>query len=289
MHSKKLLSLLLVLALSLCLLAGCGGDQTGPDSGNPGDGEDAAPTTGMLVFNANAALEICYTAEGLVYSVNGVDDNGISISDRLSDYLDKPCGDVIKTLVDLCVEAGYLTEETPAIILKQGIDSVLPDEDFPYGIAADIRGIVKDVPVIVIPEASLAPNGYMTLDAAKGLLVSYLGLEDISDVTGEEEVVQGLYALSIESPERIVYYTVDATTGTVAEGYPGGSVGDNILNIDPNGAMYDPENPELFPDETEPLPDETEPDSFDEGMLDPEEFLEDLPEESTEESTEEPA
>ena len=258
MFSKKMLSVLLVLALSLCLFAGCGNDQPGTnaeeDSGKPAD-------VGMLVFNANAAVEICYNAEGLVYSLNGLDENGMLISDRMGKYIDQPCASVLKDLADLCIAAEFLTEETPAIILKQGIGSFLPEEDFLHNISVDLRNLVESVPVIIIPENRLNSNGFINFETAKELVANYLDLEVGDNITGDSEAIQGLYAMSLSSSQHVFLYTVDATTGTVTEGYPGGEAGDNILEIDPGGAMYDPNDPELLPDETRP-PDETEPDSF---------------------------
>lgn len=269
MFFKKTLSVLLTLTLCLCLFAGCGNDQPGTSVEN---GEEAPPTVGMVVFNAGAAMEICYNAEGLVYSVAGVDENGIIISDRLSNYIDQPCASVVKKLADLCIEAGFLTEETPAIIVKQTIGSILPNEDFFHEVTIDLRGLLENVPVIIIPETSLNENGLINFEAAKDLVANYLKLEDASNITGDSTPVQGLYAMSLPSSLRVLLYTVDAHTGTVTEGYPGGEAGDNILEIDPGGAMYDPNNPELFPDETHPTEEATEPGSFDEDPLSPDEL-----------------
>lgn len=258
MNLRKVLPLLLVCILCISLLAACG-DKT-PSQVDPTSGEDGSPalTTGLIVLNAEAALEISYDEEGLVLSVDGLDENGITLSDRYTNYTGKACADAVRDLVSLSVEAGFLTPESDAIVIKQSLGAHLPSDSFLKSLMAEADALSEGVPVFLITEEELTTDGYINLEAAKTLVANYLSLEESSDITGDPTPVQGLYALSLPSSVQVEFYTVDANTGSVVPGYPGGSAGDYILDIDPNGAMYDPNDPFLFPDETEEsIPEET--------------------------------
>lgn len=259
MNLKKILSLLLVCAFMLGLMAGCGGESSGQGATSPEGQEDLSDlSVGQLVLNCDAAFEIRYDKGGFVTSIDGIDEVGISIVDRYNSYIGKSCADAVRELLQLSAEEEVFTPDTPAVVIKQGFDSTSPSEDFLSKIVADAKTLSEGIPVFLIAEKDLTENGYISFDTAKELLTNYLDMEDPPAVTGDPTPVQGLYALSISSATQVLMYTVDANTGKVATGYPGGSVDDYILDIDPNGAMYDPDEPYLFPDEIATFPEETE-------------------------------
>jgi hypothetical protein len=269
MNLKKFLSLLLAGILALGLLAGCG--ENTPEQGSHSAGQQKDPealSTGLLILNCEATFEITYDKDGNVLSINGLDDPSISIADKYNTHIGKSCTVAVQELIRLSMEAELLTPETPTIIIKQGHDSPLPSEDFLSNIVADAEVLAEDIPVYLISQNQLTETGYLDFDTAKELVTIYLGMEEAPVVTGDPTPVMGLYAMSISSTTQLLLYTVDAHTGKVAEGYPGGEVGDYILDIDPNGAMYDPNDPFLFPDE---IP--TEPEETDEFIEETDEFI----------------
>ncbi len=216
--TKKILAVLASALMLLGLLAGCG-EEKNPAQTNPQDTNTGSSLTeGMLVFTANASVNISYDAEGLVVSVNGSNAEGIELADNYKDFEGKSCAAVIKDLVTAAVEGGYFTRN---VIIKQALGSALPGTNFLDTIyseaqaAADAADVLATV--ILVAEEDLDSNGYINLAAAKKILMSDLALATTSVFDGEPAPEDGAYTFYLEAENVKGFFSVDAVSGVTGK------------------------------------------------------------------------
>lgn len=215
---KKLIAAILVVVMALGLLAGCGSNepanQTDPVTKNP-------TPAGMLVLSAGAALSISYDSDGLVMVVDGIDDNGIVLTETYTEYLGKTCATVAKELIAACAEAKYLTAETKNIVIKQSVRSELPGSHFLETIETEVKAAAEAAKatavITLIDESMLDDNGYINLDTAKALLCNELGVEKLDKYYGGETVNDGSYICTAEVNGKQTSHNIDAVTGLITE------------------------------------------------------------------------
>ena len=117
---KRLLCLILAVAMLLCTMAGCSA-ATSTSS--------AAPKGGTLYITVNPVIAITYDASGSVVSVTAVSKDAEAIVNEYRDYVGKECTQVVTTIVEKIGNAGYLDKAVDIQITFED-DSGLPEADF---------------------------------------------------------------------------------------------------------------------------------------------------------------
>lgn len=265
---KKLLSVTLVIAMTLCLLVGCGGEpaqQTEPKVNNP-------TPVGMFVLNAGAATSISYDADGLVLRVEGADDNGILIVNDEADFVGMSCADVAKELIQLASTGGQLNAEVKNIVIKQVTGSKLPGSHFLETIEDAVTSAAQaagsTAVITLIDETKLDENGYINFETAKALLLNELGVEEVDQYYGPTTLIDDCYICTVEVAGVQTAHTIDAITGSVADatneellGNEGeaGETEEPILDDE----LYEEEGSQDLPDDELPAEQETPEDTAD--------------------------
>ena len=217
---KKLFSVCLACAMTICLLAGCNkapDTQTTPATTDP---VVKNPTpVGMLILSAGASVNISYDADGMVLKLSGNNEEGNQLTEDYTDYLGKSCSAVAKELVEAAEKAGYLTLDIKNIVIKQSIRSQLPGEFFLETIENEVKAAVSaagsTAAVTVIGEDGLDGNGYLTLATVKALLCIELGVEQLDKYYGDKVPNNGIFICTAEVAGVQSYHKIDAVTGLI--------------------------------------------------------------------------
>ena len=226
---KKFLAIFMCAMLVLGAMAGCSEKETSADQGNApgvtnqaGEGVNTPVAAGMLVVNANGAVNVSYDADGLVLNVEGIDDNGQSIAVEYVDYLGKSCSDAVCDLIALSIHSGFMSAEENYIVIKQAVGSVVPEANFIEDIQLDAQQAMEaagcTAQLVVLTLDNLDDEGYIDLDSAKKLICAYMAVESYDVLDGAAEHSSGLYNFRVTAGERVEELIVDGVSGDVYEG-----------------------------------------------------------------------
>lgn len=213
--TKKFFALLLGAVMLLGLFAGCGSEtpkQTQPDN-------DPVPTmAGSLILSTAASLEILYDTEGMVMSINGINDAGKILASNYNS-MGKSCSAAIKELIAVSVKEGYLAHSVKNIVLKLNKGATLPTELFLDGLVADAKAAAKDAGsaavVTAIGTDALDAEGYINAETAKALLLNELGVEAFDAFSGSPAPSNGAYLFTATAAGTTASYSIDADTGLI--------------------------------------------------------------------------
>lgn len=246
---KKILAILMSAVLLLGLFAGCG--EKAPEATESTNAAVNPVAAGMLVLNANGAVNVSYDADGLVLSLEGVDVNGEVLAGEYVDYLGKSTSEVICDLIANSKMSGFLLPEVSCIVIKQAVGSALPGATFLETIEKDAEAAIAaaelTAELVMLTEDNLDEDGYINLESAKGILLASLALDSFDTIDGTISPIDGLYGFSITAGDLEGDYIVDAVTGLVVEGQLEGHDYSNEDLEDPD--MVDPTD-ETFIEET---------------------------------------
>ena len=280
---KKILALVLSLVLVLGLFAGCGEDLLDgivgggsnsstdknstptPTGGSNGNEEVAnANIVGMLVVNANAAVNVSYDNKGNVLEVSGANENGDILASEYTNYADKPCSEVVCDLIANSSLSGYLTTEVNHVVIKQAVGSASPAENFLETIKLDAEAALAEAgstaKLLVLSTANLDEDGWIDLESAKALALAFLSIESFDLLEGTDAPIDGCYSFRITSgsylDETVV---VDGITGDVYQGeLDDVEYNDEWLDEElPTDPIEDTNAEETETDPTVPVQDET--------------------------------
>lgn len=269
---KKILSIILSVAMVLCLFAGCskeaekkapnGTDPTTP-SGETTPGETDKRVVGTLLVNVNAAVTLSYDKTGMVLKIEAANDEGEDLLETYTeDYTGYTCADVAGKIIKDChaINQG----KTYGVVIKQNKGSANPEDKFIEKLKAaaeeDLKQIQSKAALVVLAAEDLQGDGFIAPKDAKVLVQSFLGAEVLDGFVGGDQPVNGYYSfvVSFDGEEEVVH--VNATTGSVGQG----AMDDGNVEEDPEEEYKDPKEEAM--DATEPSepaatvePDPTEP------------------------------
>lgn len=131
----KVLVVVMVLALSIGMFAGCGT-------------QEAAATSGTLVVKVNPEFEVSYDEKGNVVEVLPMNEDAGKLMEQVNDYGGKPAREVIADLIALMDKEGYIEKEVKGegknINIEVKYGSVMPSEDFLDDIVLNIKVLFDD-------------------------------------------------------------------------------------------------------------------------------------------------
>ena len=150
---KKLLSLILVLALSAALLIGCAAPvQTVTPAANTAFADTAPaqpelPAGGVLCLKINPEIALHYDENGKVTKLEGRNADGIQLLKDFTGYEGKDAAQVLEELVAVIGKAGYFVEEADGtarkIVLELDPGSQVPHDRFLEDMAAHVKLCVE--------------------------------------------------------------------------------------------------------------------------------------------------
>lgn len=216
--NRKILAIFLVAILALGIFAGCGKKKT---ETNTTEGTTTETTlgkdelAGIVLINVGGSVEILYNVDGAVLSVAGFGEHGIELAKEMDTAVGTACKDTVRVITEKAVDLGYVDKDTKMIVVKEGVGSILPTEDFLDNCVSEIESLVKDANVVLISADELENNGYINLGAAQNLLKMYLSMSGDVTFDGPLSVKGSKYYLSTKYLDDTVYYSVDASDGTI--------------------------------------------------------------------------
>lgn len=249
--TKKFFALLLGAAMLLGMLAGCGSEtpkQTQPDN-------DPVPTAaGSLILSTAASFEILYDTEGMVMSINGINDAGKILANGY-DSMGKSCSTAVKELIAVSAKEGYLAHSVKNIVLKLNKGATLPSELFLDGLVTDAKAAAKDAGsnaiVTAIGTDALDAEGYINADTAKALLLNELGVEAFDALKGSPSPSNGAYLFTVIAAGTTAAYSIDADTGLITANASDEVQGGEEAEVPANDANIEETYSEDIVDETE--------------------------------------
>lgn len=144
---KKVLSVILILALSASLLLGCTPQQEAavpvavPVTAEPSAG-------GVLCLKINPEIALHYDEKGTVTKVEGRNRDGKAIVENITGYEGQETSQVLADLVEQIGKAGYFVEEADGtarrITLELDPGSQVPHDRFLEDMAAHVKQCVQD-------------------------------------------------------------------------------------------------------------------------------------------------
>lgn len=216
--NKKIIAIILaVVVVTVAVVLGVVlGNKTPEDTKAPeGTTLGKDEMAGIVLLNAGGSVEILYDVDGLVMNVAGFGANGMELATDMDTAVGKPCKDIVGVITQKAVDLGYVTEKTKMIVIKDSAGSYLPTEDFLELCAAEVKKIAENIDVVVMGAKDLNPNGYICLESCQVLLKKHLNLSGDVTFDGPTTPYGSKYYLSTKYLEDTVYYTVDASDGTI--------------------------------------------------------------------------
>ena len=153
---KRILTLVMVLALSAALLIGCAAPkQAAVESHDHGHGHEPAVelvmdqvSGGVLCLKINPEIALHYDEAGKVTKLEGRNADGKKILEGVTNYAGKDTSQVLTELVELIGKAGYFVEEADGqarkIVLELDPGSQVPHEQFLEDMAAHVKSCVEN-------------------------------------------------------------------------------------------------------------------------------------------------
>ncbi len=230
----KLTALSLALILSLAALSGCGSAPAQPSqpsqaSGSSASAGEAASSVGTVLLSVNPEIEMDYDAAGNVVALTGLNEDGRAVLASYTGYQGRACADVIGELVDAIHAGGYfdgtIGGHEKNIVLKLERGSEYPRDGFLDELAQAVRTVVEadaigSQTVALGQDAyddAYGDRGYINAQAARELLSTQLGRDDIQFVEKEYDLDDGEYELEFVLDGVEYEYEVNAVTGKVVE------------------------------------------------------------------------
>lgn len=220
--NKKLIAIILaVVIVTTAVVLGVvlGGKDKDGDAASTPTGETTIPAkgelAGIVLLNAGGSVEILYDVDGLVLNVAGFGANGMELATDMDTAVGKPCKDIVGVITQKAVDLGYVTEKTKMIVIKDSAGSYLPTEDYLELCAAEVTKIAENIDVVIMGAKDLNPNGYICLESCHVLLKKHLNLSGDVTFDGPATPYGSKYYLSTKYQEDTVYYTVDASDGSI--------------------------------------------------------------------------
>ena len=150
---KKILSLIVVLALSAALLIGCSApaqkDMAAQTQMNTLSQKDSQtqPAGGVLFLKVNPEIALHYDENGKVTKLEGRNCDGVELVKDFTGYAGKDTTLVLEALVERLGEAGYFVEEADGtarkIVLELDPGSQVPNEQFLQDMADHVKSCVE--------------------------------------------------------------------------------------------------------------------------------------------------
>ena len=216
---KKILTILMVAAMLVCALAGCG--KTDAPAQDPTGNVETAGPAGMLVLSTEASVKITYDSDAMVTELEGINDYGIILVDEYAGFEGKSCADVVKDLINAAVNAGNLSPDIKNVVIKLAVGSAKPGTNFLERVSAEAQNALTAAgsasKLVVIDETGLDEDGYINLDNAKVLLMNHLGVEKLDAYYGSTTPSNDLYICTVEAGGEESSWTIDAVTGLISE------------------------------------------------------------------------
>ena len=227
----KLIALSLALILSLAAMSGCGSAPAQPSqpSGSSASSGEAASSVGTVLLSVNPEIEMDYDAAGNVVALTGLNEDGRAVLASYTGYQGRACADVIGELVDAIHAGGYfdgtIGGQEKNIVLKLERGSEYPRDGFLDELAQAVRTVVEadaigSQTVALGQDAyddAYGDRGYISAQAARELLSTQLGRDDIQFVEKEYDLDDGEYELEFVLDGVEYEYEVNAVTGKVVE------------------------------------------------------------------------
>ena len=136
-RSRFILILAVVLALTATVMVGCGAE--------------ANAKTGGIKLKVNPEVLVNYDKDGLVTTVEGVNQDGKKLLERYGGYKGKTAEEITKDIVLLINKAGYLKAQQDGTIkdieLELAPDSYVPDDNFVKTLYNEVKVVVKDTKI----------------------------------------------------------------------------------------------------------------------------------------------
>lgn len=218
---KKMIAIVMSALLLLGIFAGCN-KQAEPTPEPTNGGVSTPMAAGLLVLNANGAVNVSYDADGMVLAVEGIDENGEILAAEYVDFLGKSCSEAICDLIAASAHSGFLNAEENYVLIKQAIDSVLPGANFLEEIEKDASNAIEAAGstalLVVMTDANLDENGYINLESAKDLVAAYLAVDSLDTIDGTSSPIDGQYSFHITAGDIDLELIVDGVSGDVYEG-----------------------------------------------------------------------
>lgn len=170
---------------------------------------------GIVLLNAGGSVEILYDVDGLVMSVAGFGENGTELAKDMDTAVNQPCADIVGALTKKALDLGYINEKTKMIVVKEGIGSYLPTENFLDSCVAKVKEYAEGIDIMLMTTKDMNPNGYLSIESCQVLLKKYLNLSGDVTFDGPVNPSGSKYYMSTKYLEDTVYYTVDASDGTI--------------------------------------------------------------------------
>ena len=219
---RKQLTLGLILCLMVALMSGCSNESTSAVKQNENQ------PSGTLVLKVNPELELTYNQEGLVTSIDGLNDDGKQISSLYTDYIGKPCTTVLSDLVGIIESEGYFvntTDQEKMITIELSKGSYLPNEEFIYEITTAVQNTVNNMsqskpPVVLNNHAkrNTSTNVEMSKDVALEIALNHakLSIDQVNNISAElEDGKTKHYDVEFESTSLEYSYEIDANDGSI--------------------------------------------------------------------------
>ena len=219
--NKKILAI--ILAVVIVTTAVVLGVVLGGKDKDSGTTDNSVETTipakgelaGIVLLNAGGSVEILYDVDGLVMNVAGFGANGTELAKEMDTAVGKPCKDIVGVITKKAVTLGYVSAETKMIVVKEGVGSYLPTEDFMDTCVDAVKAQAEGIDIMLLTKKDLSSNGYICLESCQVLLKKYLNLSGDVTFDGPATPYGSKYYLSTKYLEDTVYYTVDASDGTI--------------------------------------------------------------------------
>ena len=232
--TPKLFGLALTAALALTTLTACGNSAAAParpDSTGTADPLQGAAGTavGTVLLSVNPEIEMDYDGDGNVVALTALNDDGRTVLASYTGYEGRPCAAVIGELVDEINAGGYFDATIDGneknIVLKLERGSAYPTDQFLNDLAEAVRLVVEADQIgsqtVALDDDdyddAYGDKGYISASAAKNILSTQLGRDDIQFVEKDYDLDDGEYEVEFVLDGMEYEYEVNAVTGKVTE------------------------------------------------------------------------
>ena len=229
--------------LGASALTGCGsnaGTQTAPQQQSTAQDTtaasspsapvlDSSASVGAILLSVNPEIEVEYDGDGKVTEVEGLNDDGIRLSQNAQSYIGLPVNEAVRSLVAEIDDAGYfdatIAGHEKNIIIKLDPQSKVPSDHFLNDIADEVRAVVSQRQIgsqaMTVDDNdyddTYRDKGYINSQTAQELLKAQLERDDIQFVEKEYDIDDGTYEIEFILDNKEYEYEVDAYTGKIME------------------------------------------------------------------------
>lgn len=272
---KKLTTLLLILTVAIATSCGTRASSSAVlPSSTPK--EAVSKAFGTLLLSVNPEIEITYDEKGIVLSLKGKNADGEKLLAEYTNYQGKNCETVIDELVKKIYADGYFDNKIDGheknIVIKLQDGSSYPDDTFAKSLEKKLHDTINEcnltaAPVIVDKKA-LNKNGLITLEKAKEIILTQLGLSNANFTKADYDPEDNTYEMEFTANGIEYEFEVNADNGKVLEleaDIPDKDTPDNM--DEPDDSDDDLEDDESD-DVDDDIDDDDDNDEFDDDMDD---------------------